>query len=166
MWYSRKSPILLRGGSSRNNSSSDVSIIATDPTPRALWQLRSMIKCTIPNSDPLWRFNHYGCYCGLGGFGTPVDELDKCCQTHDNCYSQAETVPNCHSLFHNPYTQIYSYSCSGPNITCNADNDPCEMHVCECDRAAAICFSKAKYDKAHKDLDKKKYCEGGDSNAF
>lgn len=42
-----------------------------------------MIKCTIPDSSPLLEFNGYGCYCGLGGSGTPVDELDRflqlCC---------------------------------------------------------------------------------------
>ena len=36
-----------------------------------------MIKCTIPDSYPLLEFADYGCYCGLGGGGTAVDELDR-----------------------------------------------------------------------------------------
>ena len=44
---------------------------------RALWQFNGMIKCKIPSSEPLLDFNNYGCYCGLGGSGTPVDDLDR-----------------------------------------------------------------------------------------
>lgn len=44
---------------------------------RAVWLFRELIKCTLPKSHPLLDFNGYGCYCGLGGSGTPVDELDR-----------------------------------------------------------------------------------------
>ena len=37
-------------------------------------------------------------------------------------------------------------------------NDACEAFICNCDRTAAICFSKVPYNKQHKDLDTKKYC--------
>uniref|UniRef100_A0A915IAA3 Phospholipase A2 n=1 Tax=Romanomermis culicivorax TaxID=13658 RepID=A0A915IAA3_ROMCU len=42
------------------------------------------IRC-ITNENP-FKFNNYGCYCGLGGSGQPVDDIDKCCQHHDQCY--------------------------------------------------------------------------------
>ncbi|XP_074868436.1 phospholipase A2 [Carettochelys insculpta] len=122
-------------------------------TPWALWQFRDMIKCTIPTSNPLLDFNNYGCYCGFGGSGTPVDALDRCCQVHDHCYSQAKQHPDCKGLLDNPYTEVYAFSCSGSTITCNTKNDGCEMFICECDRQAAICFAGAPYNPAYKDLD-------------
>lgn len=44
---------------------------------RAVWQFRDMIICTNPNSWPILDYVDYGCYCGIGGSGTPVDELDR-----------------------------------------------------------------------------------------
>ncbi|XP_040276184.1 phospholipase A2 [Bufo bufo] len=135
-----------------------VSCACASPPSRALWQFHSLIKCAIPNSAPLQEFNNYGCYCGLGGGGTPKDALDKCCQVHDNCYSQANTYPSCSGLSDNPYTRSYAYTCSGTTITCTAYSDPCGQFICNCDRAAAICFSKSPYNPGYKNLDKSKYC--------
>ncbi|KAM8992846.1 phospholipase A2 isoform 2-T2 [Ara ararauna] len=117
-----------------------------------------MIKCTVPDSHPLLEFGDYGCYCGLGGSGTPVDDLDRCCQVHDNCYSRAKKLESCRFLLDNPYTNSYSFSCSGGQITCKSSNNDCEMFICNCDRAAAMCFATATYDPAHCRLDTNKYC--------
>ncbi|XP_008567588.1 PREDICTED: phospholipase A2 isoform X1 [Galeopterus variegatus] len=125
---------------------------------RAVWQLRSMIKCAIPGSKPYLEFNDYGCYCGLGGSGTPVDDVDQCCYTHDNCYDQAMKLKSCKTLLDNPYTNSYSFSCSGTEITCSSGNSDCDAFICNCDRQAAICFSEAPYNKENKDLDRNKYC--------
>ncbi|MBN3306879.1 PA21B Phospholipase, partial [Amia calva] len=113
-----------------------------------------MILCVMPSSWPAFDFADYGCYCGLGGSGTPVDELDKCCEIHDKCYNAAMSHNSCWPIFDNPYTEIYSYTCDDPNdiITCSENNDPCEKFICECDRQAALCFSTAGYSEENKNL--------------
>ncbi|KAJ1093354.1 hypothetical protein NDU88_006458 [Pleurodeles waltl] len=129
------------------------------PDLNSLLNFRNMIKCAIPSSNPLVDYSDYGCYCGYGGSGTPLDALDRCCYVHDDCYGQAMNHPSCRGITDNPYTENYTYSCSGTTITCSSKNNPCEAFICECDRAAAICFSKSKYNHEYKNVDLKKYCQ-------
>ncbi|XP_032899539.1 phospholipase A2-like [Amblyraja radiata] len=126
--------------------------------PRNLLQFSNLIKCAIPGSHPLLTFNDYGCYCGIGGQGKPVDELDRCCQTHDKCYDGAKKM-GCKN-FNNPKAVGYKYTCSKKTLTCDSKNDKCAKFVCECDRKAAVCFAKAypTYKKKYKGM-KKSSCK-------
>ncbi|XP_034457174.1 phospholipase A2-like isoform X1 [Hippoglossus hippoglossus] len=121
---------------------------------RALNQFWIQIRCEMPDSRPIIDYADYGCYCGKGGGGTPVDDLDRCCEVHDNCYGDAMQLNACWSLFHNPYTKMYSYSCdkASKKLTCNKNNNACEMFICECDRKAAECFARTPYNPEHKRL--------------
>ncbi|NXB93188.1 PA2GA Phospholipase, partial [Vidua macroura] len=48
-------------------------------------QLERMIRAATGRSA-LLSYSWYGCFCGIGGSGTPVDATDRCCQAHDCCY--------------------------------------------------------------------------------
>ncbi|XP_032818144.1 acidic phospholipase A2 homolog isoform X1 [Petromyzon marinus] len=104
---------------------------------RNVVQFGNMIECRM-NRQPLDYYG-YGCHCGFGGKGAPVDPTDRCCRSHDCCYNRAITA-GC-----NPYSDIYHYACKHGRITCDAKNDWCERKICECDRRASACFTHASF---------------------
>uniref|UniRef100_A0A914DCM4 Phospholipase A2 n=1 Tax=Acrobeloides nanus TaxID=290746 RepID=A0A914DCM4_9BILA len=93
-------------------------------------------KLGVPATD----YNDYGCYCGLGGSGTPVDGIDECCMHHDNCYDKIDKSMTCPSL----YTLPYLYSCSNHQPLCTENQDICKTALCQCDKTLVECW--AKYD--------------------
>nr|ABU68556.1 PLA2(IIA)-Cau1 [Causus rhombeatus] len=97
----------------------------------SLYQFGKMIRNRTGKST--LSYSSYGCYCGWGGQGRPQDPTDRCCFEHDCCYGQ---MNDC-----NPKLAHYSYSFKNGDIVCESDN-PCLRDLCECDRAAAICFGE------------------------
>ncbi|XP_060075263.1 basic phospholipase A2 caudoxin-like [Ylistrum balloti] len=92
-------------------------------------------------------FNNYGCYCGWGGKGAPVDAVDRCCMLHDNCYG---VVDACY-----PKWIHYKYEfASHPErvLHCQDKKETCYKKTCECDAALATCVSKAQYHSRNKDM--------------
>ncbi|XP_036034459.1 phospholipase A2-like [Onychomys torridus] len=128
-------------------------------SPQAVWQLVIVVKGTMPKSHSLKEYNIYGCYCTFVSLNNWVKDLDKFCQTSDNCYAQVYDLENCTLLLDNPYTSSYSYSCSGNEITCSDKNKACKDFICNnCDCQATICFSKVPYKRQYKELNPKKLC--------
>ncbi|XP_041792422.1 phospholipase A2 [Chelmon rostratus] len=125
--------------------------------PKNLLQFGSMIQCAQPGISP-FNYNEYGCWCGVGGRGTPRDEVDMCCKVHDNCYETSRKTPGCTALVDLPYIITYDYTCSAQQVTCSASNNKCQAAVCECDRVAAHCFAQATYNPDNKNLDPKVHC--------
>ncbi|CAH3104332.1 unnamed protein product [Pocillopora meandrina] len=117
---------------------------------RNLIQFYKMIDCATSN-DPL-KYNHYGCYCGLGGKGTPVDGLDRCCQTHDACYRRINRDKLC-TFSWNIYTKVYKREgCA----ECAPSNDKCQLAICRCDSDAVKCFARNKIDPQYENYPQSK----------
>eukprot|EP00117_Sycon_ciliatum_P028588 scpid95564/ scgid5553/ Phospholipase A2; Group IB phospholipase A2; Phosphatidylcholine 2-acylhydrolase 1B len=126
---------------------------------RSLLNFGHMVACAIPNVGnaitAAARYNKYGCYCGVGGSGTPVDPIDRCCQAHDACYG-AVTAAGCKTS----YTDMYHWQCKRGVPECTTSkfmehfggkNNKCENKSCACDREISMCFKRHNnvYDSKH-----------------
>uniref|UniRef100_A0A452IPE5 Phospholipase A2 n=1 Tax=Gopherus agassizii TaxID=38772 RepID=A0A452IPE5_9SAUR len=99
-----------------------------------LIQFADMIK-QMTGKYPFLNYNAYGCYCGLGGSKQPLDATDWCCRAHDCCYGKM-SAHGC-----KPKRESYSYSIQSRNIACGGKTF-CQKQICECDKAAALCFRR------------------------
>ncbi|CAO2629401.1 Phospholipase A2, partial [Lemmus lemmus] len=117
----------------------------------ALRQFGNAIKCTIPGSHPSLNYN-YGCHCGLDSSDTWVDNLDRYSATWQYIYRQGMVISCslCTVSPGNPSMRSYSYTCCGTVSNCRDKNNAYEAFICNCDRQATICFSKAPYNKQYR----------------
>ncbi|BFZ13249.1 hypothetical protein BsWGS_16288 [Bradybaena similaris] len=80
-------------------------------------------------------YNGHGHYCGLGGSGKTVDDVDKCCRSHDRCYAG---LSNICSLA--PHLVTYAYRCTGKSCSCTNKSSSCEYKTCRCDVVFGECL--------------------------
>ncbi|XP_074649296.1 acidic phospholipase A2 PLA-1-like [Tubulanus polymorphus] len=109
---------------------------------RRLDQFGSMI--TMETGRDAVDFNNYGNWCGAGGSGKPVDEIDNCCMHHDHCYDRLINGV-CESWLNlKVYLLGYHWSDEDNKIVCTDDpqSESCKYQLCGCDRAGAMCFGK------------------------
>nr|F8J2D2.1 RecName: Full=Phospholipase A2 PS22; Short=svPLA2; AltName: Full=Phosphatidylcholine 2-acylhydrolase; Flags: Precursor [Drysdalia coronoides]ACR78472.1 putative phospholipase A2 PS22 [Drysdalia coronoides] len=123
------------------------------PQPLNLVQFGYLIQCANHGSRATWHYMDYGCYCGAGGSGTPVDDLDRCCKIHDDCYGDAEKK-GC-----SPKMLAYDYYCGENGPYCKNIKKECQRFVCACDVQAAKCFAGAPYNDANWNIDTTKHCQ-------
>ncbi|XP_020624291.1 basic phospholipase A2 Ceg-N6-like, partial [Orbicella faveolata] len=89
-------------------------------------------------------YNNYGCHCGIGGRGEPLDGIDRCCPDHDQCYDAIIDNKICGSLKSAVYLIFYwrnGYS----NCASRRLNTACQKALCECDGTAARCFKRNEF---------------------
>ncbi|XP_036888734.1 phospholipase A2 group V [Sturnira hondurensis] len=111
-------------------------------------ELKSMIE-KVTGKDALMDYGFYGCYCGLGGQGTPKDATDWCCRVHDYCYGVLENK-GCDIRM-----QYYKYRYSRGLVSCEP-GPRCQVQLCACDRSLAYCLKKnlRSYNPAYKYVSK------------
>ncbi|KAM6174115.1 putative inactive group IIC secretory phospholipase A2 [Erethizon dorsatum] len=124
----------------------------TAPTFSSFWQFQRMVK-HVTGRSAFFSYYGYGCYCGLGGKGVPVDDTDRCCRAHDCCYKKLKEL-GCQPLlnsyqFHIINGMVACGCTSGPSSSCL-----CRLKACECDKRSVYCFKESlpTYEKNFKQL--------------
>ncbi|KAJ8317313.1 hypothetical protein KUTeg_005217 [Tegillarca granosa] len=112
--------------------------LAVDREKRNLIQFARMIK-KITGRNAL-DYNDYGCWCGVGGGGNALDGVDRCCRAHDQCYIRIERR-GC-----NPKWSTYR------------SKKYCPKEACLCDKRAAECFRRNRYNSRNKGVNRNQRC--------
>ncbi|CAI2327826.1 unnamed protein product [Caenorhabditis sp. 36 PRJEB53466] len=114
---------------------------ATVIPPASLWNLRGMAQCVL-NYSALFNYNGYGCWCGFGGSGEPVDGIDECCKEHDECYDAAVADNICGKI--SPYIKGYTWECDKKtsDAICSSKDTGCKAFLCDCDKKAVDCWKR------------------------
>nr|XP_039248972.1 acidic phospholipase A2 CM-II-like [Styela clava] len=128
---------------------------------RNAWQLGKMIQCAqnITRWHSFWAMSYYadyGCFCGQGGSGSPVDESDRCCYIHDQCYGEVESKSQLSgSRF---YWATYQYECTQGCISCYGNG--WRQELCKCDKDLAQCLAthRVSYLSSNINLNISKHC--------
>ncbi|XP_069431185.1 putative inactive group IIC secretory phospholipase A2 isoform X2 [Ovis canadensis] len=128
------------------------------PMHSSFWQFQRMVK-HITGRSAFFSYYGYGCYCGLGGKGTPVDNTDRCCLAHDCCYERAKHL-GCQPVLNGYQFRVVNGTvvceCAlGPGVSCL-----CGLRACECDTQSAYCFKEnlPTYEKNFKQLSSRPHC--------
>lgn len=132
----------------------------------AVYYLDNMMSCTTNRTfiETLIDFANYGCYCGPSGWGEPVDEVDRCCKAHDECYGathsseRGECILNImaylipyHFTLHKCDTPDAYITCAGIEAYNWYDLLPeCSIAICNCDRVIAECIAKYTYHEKYR----------------
>nr|XP_056720877.1 basic phospholipase A2 Ceg-N6-like [Euleptes europaea] len=104
-------------------------------TDGSLLNLNKMIK-QVTGRNAIINYGAYGCHCGWGSKGKPLDDTDWCCHEHDCCYHRTERQGCCR-----PIITRYSYTHQFGDVSCGRGTS-CQQQICECDREFALCLER------------------------
>ncbi|CAD6192599.1 unnamed protein product [Caenorhabditis auriculariae] len=125
------------------------------PHSLAVYDIEFMAKCVMGHSG--WIYNGYGCYCGIGGAGKPMDGIDECCRKHDICYDIAALKGGPCWVAPFEYFAPYEWRCQDQKIQCTGKMNKnwrmlpldCGDALCECDRKLTECWSRFPQPQGH-----------------
>ena len=128
-----------------------LSSIFIHSTSANIVQMINQLKCASGRSRyEFYDLSNYGCWCGVGGSGKPLDRIDRCCWAHDKCFEQARTQDfKC-----NPKKVLYSWTCEDKNGICenevfdhSSDKVKCAKTACDCDKVFSKCVSEGRMNR-------------------
>ncbi|XP_031552198.1 basic phospholipase A2 homolog 1-like [Actinia tenebrosa] len=127
---------------------------------RSVLQYKTMLECATKRSG--WLYEGYGCWCAFHGKGKPVDDTDRCCKAHDECYSKIKESKLCewphdYSVYYLEYKKPKQcMECSPADEYASEEEANCKVELCKCDVQAVKCLQKASFNRKFVQYDRSK----------
>ncbi|OPL33765.1 hypothetical protein AM593_07149, partial [Mytilus galloprovincialis] len=110
------------------NALDDQADVHSNISKKAMWNFSNLMIAIFGYRRGIELLD-YGCYCGFGGAGTPVDGIDRCCQAHDKCYGDEEDWWCRTKWTHYNYKILNQRT-----VDCKDSHGSCKYRVCRCDK--------------------------------
>jgi len=125
-------------------------------TPARKFRHLKILVLWLQKNPRFGNYCYYGCHClpegahdlGGGGYGEPVDMVDRTCKTFNQCYECAKlgngkipgTGAECvgeHTKYRYQLVQADETAGHEKSIRCRNPEGTCARHICECDKRMA-----------------------------
>ncbi|KAI4078939.1 phospholipase A2 group IIC [Homo sapiens] len=133
-------------------------LLFCSPTHSSFWQFQRRVK-HITGRSAFFSYYGYGCYCGLGDKGIPVDDTDRHSPSSPSPYEKlkefsCQPVLNSYQ-FHIVNGAVVCGCTLGPGASCH-----CRLKACECDKQSVHCFKESlpTYEKNFKQFSSQPRC--------